>query len=116
MVVAGDDLIWSQALLRFASDLRTRLAGANPTALDYLLAERVVIAWVFVNFSEMQYASQIERLRTTAQAKYHFNRIEMANRNLMAACRTLANVKKAKLPDVLAVVNLTTTGAGKTLT
>ena len=112
-LVAGDDLLWSQALVRFASDLRTRLAGVNPTALDYLLAERVVIAWLFVNFAELQYATQIERLKTTAQATYHFNRIEMANRNLMSACRTLAKVKKAKLPNVLAVVNVTTTGAGK---
>ena len=113
MLVAGDDLIWSQALLRFASDLRTRLAGANPTALDYLLAERVVIAWVFVNFAELQYAAQMEKLRTAAQAKYQFHRMEMANRNLMAACRTLAKVKKAKLPDVLAVVTVATSDAGK---
>lgn len=33
--------------------------------------------------------------------------IEMVNRNLLSACRTLAKVKKTKLPDVLAVVNVT---------
>ena len=49
---AGGDMLWEQALLRFASDQRTRLAGANPSALECLLAERVVIAWVFVSFAE----------------------------------------------------------------
>ena len=112
-LVAGDDLIWSQATLRFASDLRTRLAGANPTALDYLLAERVVIAWIFVTFAELQYAAQMGTLKTAAQAKYHFQRMELANRNLLSACRTLAKVKKAKLPDVLAVVTVAAADAGK---
>ena len=115
-LVASDDLLWSQATLRFASDLRARLAGADPTALDYLLAERVVIAWIFVTFAELQYAAQMETLKTAAQAKYQFQRMEMANRNLMAACRTLAKVKKAKLPDVLAVVNVTVGEAEKNCT
>ncbi len=113
---ANGDVLWEQALLRFASDLRTRLAGENTSALECLLAERVVIAWMFVNFAELQYANQLEKRTTAAQAKYHFQRIEMANRNLLSACRTLAKVKKAKLPDVLAVVNVSTADAGKTLT
>ena len=104
--LAAEDILWQQAMLRFASDLRTRLAGANPTALDYLLAERVVLAWVFMNFCDLQYVSNIEKLAAD-RSLFHFKRIEMANRNLMAACRTLAKVKKAKLPDVLAVVNVT---------
>ncbi len=113
LLQAGENVLWGEAILRFASDMRTRLAGANPTALDYLLAERVVIGWIFVNFSEMQYTSQIEKV-TSAQAKYHFQRIELANRNLMSACRTLAKVKKAKLPDVLAVVIATAPVSDKT--
>ena len=55
----------------------------------------------------------MEKLKTAAQAKFHFQRIEMANRNLLAACRTLAKVKKAKLPDVLAVVSVGTADVGK---
>ncbi len=100
-------------MLRFASDMRTQLAGVNPSALDYLLAERVVLAWTFLNFCDLQYVASIETL-TAERSRFHFQRIEMANRNLMSACRTLAKVKKAKFPDVLAVVNVTTGEVGKT--
>ncbi len=112
---AGEDILRRQAMLRFASDMRTRLAGANPTALDYLLAERVVLTWTFLNFCDIQYIASIEKL-TADRSQFHFKRIEMANRNLMAACRTLAKVKKAKLPDVLAVVNVTVGEAEKNCT
>ncbi|MBX9584582.1 MAG: hypothetical protein K2X87_30130 [Gemmataceae bacterium] len=33
-------------------------------------------------------------------------RVDSAHRNLMAACRPLAKVRKSKLPDVLALVNV----------
>jgi len=34
------------------------LAGPNPTALDYLLAERVVIGWVILREYETQYVGR----------------------------------------------------------
>ena len=92
-LLAGEDILRRQAMVRFASDLRTQLAGANPTALDYLLAERVVLAWTFLNFCDLQYVANIEQL-TAARSRFHLKRIEMANRNLMSACRTLAKVRK----------------------
>ena len=112
-MLAGEDLMFSQAMLRFASDMRTQLAGSIPTALDYLLAERIVIAWIFLNFCDHQYAANLDKL-SLSQGQFFLKRIEMANRNLMAACRTLAKVKKEKLPNVLAVVAVATADAGKT--
>ena len=94
-----------RAIWRFASDLRFGLAGPNPTSLDYLLAERVVIGWVFVHWFEAQFARQLTKL-TLKETEFHTKRIEMANRTLMSAARTLAKVKKSKLPDVLALVNV----------
>ncbi|MGL6073439.1 MAG: hypothetical protein ACRC8S_04675 [Fimbriiglobus sp.] len=106
---ADGDLTWQQGMLRFASDLRTRLAGANPSALDWLLAERVVLAWVFLNYCDLHYVSHIEKF-SIAQNAFHSKRIEMANRNLLSACRTLAKVQKRHLPDLLAVVNVNVPG------
>jgi hypothetical protein len=101
----SEDLVSQQGMLRFASDLRTRLAGTNPSALDWLLAERVVLAWVFLNYCDLHYVTNIEKF-SNAQNAFHCKRIEMANRNLMSACRTLAKVQKRHLPDVMAVVNV----------
>jgi hypothetical protein len=70
-----------------------------------LLAERVVLAWLFLSWCEDQYAAQLERL-SWQESECHTRRIEMAHRSLMSACRTLAKVRRAKLPDVLALVNV----------
>ena len=48
----GTDVLLETATIKFASELRGRLAGPNPTALDLLVAERVVVAWLFVNWAE----------------------------------------------------------------
>ena len=83
-----------------------RVRLGSRLSLDTLLAERVVLAWLFVHWCEYQYAAQLAKL-TWKQSEFHTRRIEMGHRNLLSACRTLAKVKKAKLPDVLALVNVT---------
>ena len=102
-----------RSIWRFASDLRSGLAGPNPTALDYLLAERVVIGWVFVHWCEAQYARHVTKL-TLKESESHTKRIEMANRTLMSPPRTLVKVKKARLPDALALVNVNLPNVGPT--
>ncbi len=102
---AGDCLTTRRAIWQFASDLRSGLAGPNPTALDDLLAERVVIGWVFLHWCEAQYARQMAKL-SWKESEFQTKRIEMANRNLMSAARTLAKVRKSKLPHLLALVNV----------
>ena len=81
------------------------MAGPNPNALDVLLADRVVLAWCFVSWAELQYVANIEDL-PLAHHTILLKRIETANRNLLAACRTLAKARRAKLPDVMAFVNV----------
>lgn len=102
---AGNCLTTERAVLRLAADLRARLAGPRPTALDVLLAERVVIGWVFLSWCEAQYEGLVAEVGI-AQQQFHLKRIDLAHRGLLSACRTLAKVKKAKLPDVLALVNV----------
>lgn len=70
-----------------------------------LLAERVVIGWVFVNYCESAYLNGLDKL-TWDVSRCHTQRIELAHRTLMAACATLAKVRRAKLPDLLALVNV----------
>ena len=102
---AAKDLLTQQAIVRFASDLRSRLAGQNPSAFEVLVAERVVIAWTFANWAETIYVINLEGAKYDLRSEQlALKRIEMANRNLLAACRTLAKVKRANLSDVLALV------------
>lgn len=102
---AGTSEVLRQGVLRFASDLRAALAGPAPAPLERLVAERVVLAWLFANWCEVQYAAHVAECNLKQNA-FHLKRIEMANRHMLAACRTLAKVKRANLPDVLALVNV----------
>lgn len=106
-IYAGKDLLLERAVLKFASELRTELAGPNPDALDLILAERVVIAWAFVTTAEMQYARRMQQEPPYRALEFDLKRIDLANRQLLAAARTLAKVRRVKLPDVMAVVTLT---------
>lgn len=101
----SDGLAHQQAFVRFASDLRTRLAGENPSALETLLAERVVLSWAFLNWADAVYVSSCDKL-TLKQSEFHIKRIELANRNLMTAVKTLAKVQRRNVPDVLALVKM----------
>ena len=109
--LSGDSEVVKLAITRFASDLRTRLAGPNPSALDTLLAERVVLAWMNVHWAELQYAGQTGE-QTYQAAEFQMKRVDLANRLLLSACRALAKVKKSKLPDVLALVNVSPARGG----
>ena len=102
---AGGDLTVERAVLRAASDLRARLAGPDPSALDVLVAERVVLAWVFAHWCEYQYAGSLDGLNVR-HSEFHLKRIDLAGRHLLAACRTLAKVRRSRLPDVLALVSV----------
>lgn len=101
----ADGLAHQQAFVRFASDLRARLAGENPSALETLLAERVVLSWAFLNWADAVYLASCDKL-TLKQSEFQVKRIEMANRNLMTAAKTLAKVQRRNVPDVLALVNV----------
>lgn len=104
---AGSCLTTERAMLAFAADLRDRLAGPNPDALAQLVAERVVIAWVAAAVVEHRYAALLDKLLTLhAQHKLFLAQVELMHRNLTSACRTLAKVRRAHLPDVVALVNV----------
>ncbi len=110
------DLLVEQAMIRRIQVLREGLTGPNPTALDAILAERAVLAWVVLSVLELWQASSFEMVfgkNATGTARHTVievlpRHIDHAHRQLMAACRTLAKVRRSKLPDLLALVNVNT--------
>jgi hypothetical protein len=109
---AGECLIQQRAMLKHAEELRDRLTGPNPDALTQLVAERVVMAWFVAYYIEERYAVVLDTLVTSPTLhklhKTFLAQLELVNRNLMSACKTLAKVRRAKFPDMLAVVSLAT--------
>ena len=110
------DLRAEEAMIRRLQAMREGLTGPNPTALDVLLVERVVLAWAALSVLELWYTQAFSLLLGKKAADPTRSvildvlpkHIDYANRQLMAACRTLAKVRRAQLPELLAVVNVGT--------
>ncbi len=116
-VHANGDLVKEEAMLRRAAALRDGLAGSKPSTLDLLLAERVVLAWVTLTVVENWHAGLMEavflngKLAMAEVLSLLAGQVAHAHRQLMAACRTLAKARRAKLPEVLALVSVSAAAA-----
>ena len=78
--------------------MEEKVAGDKPTALEELLAERVVSCWLMVEVMETLTAAQLDRNnknRVTAPHLLQMMKLqESANRRYLAAIKTLAQVQK----------------------
>jgi len=75
--------------------MREEIAGDNPSPLERLLAERIVITWLQIQLFEGLYASNMSKGATTnAQGKYEQKRIDQAYKRHLSAIRTLAQIRK----------------------
>jgi len=74
--------------------MREEIAGENPSPLERLLAERIVLTWLQIQLFEGFYASSMYKNIAINQANYYQKRIDRAHRNHLAAIRTLAQIRK----------------------
>ena len=101
----GDPLL-QEGLQERMRLMEEKVAGDKPTALEELLAERVVSCWLIVEVMETLTAAQLRRdnqKRVTASHILQMMKLqESANRRYLAAIKTLAQVQKlqANTPGV----------------
>jgi hypothetical protein len=74
--------------------MREEIAGENPSPLERLLAERVVLTWLQIQLFEGLYASNMFKSMTIAQGNYHQKRLDLTYRRHLSAIRTLAQIRK----------------------
>ncbi|MBN9520691.1 hypothetical protein J0H58_19600 [bacterium] len=88
----GTHLAVREATAAKMAQLRAELAGANPSAVERLLADRAVLCWFQVHQFELTYASKESMTLTLAQ---HYQRcIDRAHRRYLSALKALAEVRK----------------------
>jgi hypothetical protein len=99
--VAGDEPLMQEALRVRLRDMRSEIAGDNPTALGAMLADRVVAGWLLVEVLEALIAAQYARnlpahakLSSPAYLMQQSKILESATRRLMQTIQTLARVRK----------------------
>ena len=103
---AGKNLTYQRAVVRFASELRSRLAGDDPDALAVLSAERVVLAWVAAAVFDSWFANALDKNLSVKLVEHYQKQADLGQRQLLSAVRTLAKVRRTKLADVMAVVSV----------
>jgi hypothetical protein len=85
-----------EAITRKLDELRSELSGANPSALEKLLVERVVATWLHLHHLEMIYAAR-ENMPLSV-GLYFQKSISAAQKRYIAAIKGLAEVRKLALP------------------
>jgi hypothetical protein len=92
---AGKNLMFKEALTRKLEMLRAELAGANPTPVENLLVERIVMCWLQVQHAEL---SCVRHSADLSIAHYHQDRLDRAHRRYLSALKTLALMRKLAVP------------------
>ena len=96
----GDDPLFRRALERRLTALRREVEGPVPSALERLLAERVTVNWLAVQFADEEVARCFRGGGNLAHASFHQDRLDRAQRRLMAAVKALAQVRRLLGPAV----------------
>jgi hypothetical protein len=94
----GRDIALQETLRRKIDTVRDDLAGPNPTPLERILCERVALCWFDAHELDRRFSDQTDM--SFKAAEYRENRRDRANKRFLAACRTLAAVRKLALPAI----------------
>jgi hypothetical protein len=97
-ITAGNDIAIKESLSRKIDAVRDDLAGPNPTPLERILCERVALCWFDAHEMDRRFSDH--EGRSLEGAEYRENRRDRAHRRFLAACRTLATVRKLSVPPI----------------
>ena len=100
-MIAGPDHLLRESLLLFAEDLKKDLVGPKATRLEKVAAERIVAAWMEVEYFRM-WRVQHPDAEGTKVGELHRKRFEEADRRLERALTSLATIRKL-LPRTIEV-------------
>ena len=91
--MSGDDVFTQEAIPRNLKAMREEVAGQNPSPLERLLAERITVCWLELQYFEAIYAQNLGKL-TITQGDYHQRRIDKAHRRYLSSIKALAQIRK----------------------
>jgi hypothetical protein len=91
-LAAGPNLLLKEALGRRLAELKAELAGADPSPLDRLLAERVAACWLGATYSDASYAQA--KGSPAAAVEHARRRQDSAGRRYAEALKLLATVRR----------------------
>ena len=99
--VAGDNVVKRECTQRAMETLYQTLAGAQPSPLEQLLAQRVVLDWLSLHYLEALELQQMGESRPMHHAEYSARRVDQAHQRYLRSIKTLATVRRLLTPAVL---------------
>jgi hypothetical protein len=91
--VSGADPLIEEALPVKLKAMRGELCGSNSSPLERLLAERIVACWLQLQYAEIVYAQNLDKL-SIPQSEYHQRRLDKLHKRYLAAIKSLAQIRK----------------------
>jgi hypothetical protein len=91
--VSGDDPLIEEALPVKLKTMRGDLCGPSPSALEQLMAERIVACWLQLQYAEIVYAQNLGKL-SIPQSEYHQRRLDKLHRRYLSSIKSLAQIRK----------------------
>ena len=92
------DLLGQEGIRRHVAVLRTELAGPEPSPLECLLVDRIVVAWLEVKRQD-GFMAQFQET-SFKQGEYYQRRHERAEKRFHQACKSLAQIRRLQGPMV----------------
>jgi hypothetical protein len=91
--LSGGDVFTQEAILRNLKAMRREIVGKNPSPLERLLAERITVCWLELQYIQTIYAQNLGNLYIT-QSDFHQRRIDKAHRRYLSSIKALAQIRK----------------------
>jgi hypothetical protein len=97
--VAGSDPLTQKSLPVRLEDMRSDLAGPNPSSLEQLCAERITSCWLQLQYADLLYVQNLPKL-SLAEDEHYQKRLDRLQKRYLSAIRSLAQVRKLLKPRV----------------
>ena len=95
-LIAGDNRLVSESLLRKAEQMKTELSSPSPSKLEDLAIERIVACWLEMEYLATTYP--VAKGDTLGQARFALKQKESSERRFNAAMKSLTTLR-ALLPS-----------------
>src|SRR5215210_2680211 len=91
--ISGNDVFTQETIPRNLKAMRREIAGERPSPLERLLAERITVCWLELQYFQAIYTQNLGKLSIT-QSDYHQRRIDKAHRRYLSSIKSLAQIRK----------------------
>jgi hypothetical protein len=101
--IAGDNRLFAEGIRACIANLRSEVAGPTPTPLEELLASSVALSWLEACNVSTRFAQVFKEGASWERVREYSRWQDRTHRRFLAACRTLAQVRRLLRPTVAQV-------------